>query len=139
MKNNISLALAKEQTDPKSLITQYNYNTLNQLTETLYQDGTTESQLYDKVGNVIKKYVYSRNCSSNDPDQYIEYLYDKIYRLKSIEYPALGLNNAIKKVEYNYDNNGNRTKMIEWLDASNKLGEISYSYNNRNWLRDDHL
>ncbi len=120
-------------TDPNDLVTTYTYNTLNQLERTDYHDGTEEKQEYDLVGNVISKHVYNRDGTDAD----ILYGYDNIYRLKTIEYPALDLNNAIKRVEYTYDDNGNRESMIEKNKDDATLGQIDYFYNNRNWLTED--
>ncbi|MCK4644580.1 RHS repeat protein [bacterium] len=120
-------------TDPRSKVTTYNYNTLNQLTDTLYPDGTTEFQTYDLIGNVETK--TDGNGKVNN------YSYDDIYRLREILYPGTAPERQIKKVAYEYDDNGNRTKMIEYkddtTDVDDVIGEISYTYNNRNWLTED--
>ncbi|MCB9298295.1 MAG: CIA30 family protein [Lewinellaceae bacterium] len=94
--------------------TTYEYDALNRLVAKSFA-GNSESFTYDPLGNKM--------ASSND-DILIAYSYDALSRLTSKT--VVDWN---KTIEYEYDDNGNRTKMV---DPSG--GETQYTYDGNNRL-----
>ncbi|NLW75402.1 MAG: RHS repeat-associated core domain-containing protein, partial [Methanomicrobiales archaeon] len=113
-------------------ITRYGYDSLNQLTNVTYPDGTTESFFYDSVGNRVQIYEngVAINYATNAMNQYTSvggqsFTYDANGNLISkteagktttYEYRA---DNRITKVitpddtwEYRYDPLGNRNQVV---------------------------
>jgi RHS repeat-associated protein len=107
--------------DANNLVSEYEYDTNNQLSQTFYGGKAspfkTVSFSYDKVGNLL---------TWNDGTYSANYLYDELYRIKSIttNYPF-----AAKTVSYTYDKAGNKKTLT---DAEGEV--VTYNYDTLNRL-----
>ncbi len=86
----------KTRTDYNGALTDYTYDALNRLKAISYPDTTTVSYTYDKL---------SRLQTATNENGTIDFDYNKMNRLTSVT-DVFG-----QAVDYNYDDNGNRTKL----------------------------
>lgn len=86
----------KHRTDYNGALTVYNYDALNRLKTITYPDATTVSYTYDKL---------SRLQTAANETGTIDFDYNKMNRLTSVT-DVFG-----QETHYNYDPNGNRTKL----------------------------
>ena len=86
----------KHRTDYNGATTIYGYDALNRLKTVNYPDTTTVSYTYDKL---------SRLQTANNENGTIDFNYNKMNRLTNVT-DVFG-----QVVDYNYDANGNRTKL----------------------------
>ncbi len=122
------------------VVSSYNYDSLGRKILTEYANGDKVEYQYDPVfrlTSIINKdssnvvisrfdYVYGKsvlNCISMDSqDGMHNYVYDKLFRLKSVDYPD---GYPFSDIQFNYDSTGNRTSSVS--------GEVvSYVVNNMN-------
>jgi RHS repeat-associated protein len=124
--------------DANNRVTEYEYNTSNQLIKVFYggkaSSVKTVTFAYDKVGNLF---------TWNDGAYSANYLYDELYRVKSLStnYPF-----GAKAISYTYDKVGNKKTLTNAegqvvtynYDTLNRLSELtsqetqvtSYEYDN---------
>lgn len=86
----------KHRTDYNGALTDYTYDGLNRLKTITYPDTTTVSYTYDKL---------SRLQTATNENGTVDFDYNKMNRLTSVT-DVFG-----QTVDYNYDANGNRTKL----------------------------
>lgn len=86
----------KHRTDYNGVLTVYDYDALNRLKAINYPDATTVTYSYDKL---------SRLQTASDQNGTIDFNYNKMNRLTT----ATDVYSQV--LEYNYDANGNRTKL----------------------------
>jgi YD repeat-containing protein len=79
----------------------YEYNTLGQLVRKETPDGAIERMLYDNAGNISRKSTYYFDGTSEVLDNYLDYSYDEMARLKRITAPYNG--GGLPLVKYYYD------------------------------------
>ncbi|WP_139488009.1 DNRLRE domain-containing protein [Brevibacillus dissolubilis] len=117
--NNSNLATVTATAGSTSLNTQYEYNSLNQVT-TLTQNGVRQGKfIYDERGNLISTMKGNKTYTASE--------YDDTNRIKSVKnYDASG--NLLDSYVYGYDESGNiasvttRTNTIQYqFDALNQL------------------
>lgn len=119
----------------------YSYNLDNTINRIDYNTGIEVNYGYDRdknitsminknpQGEIIKSFAYTYSNNGNqltkvENGQAITYTYDKVNRLKTVNYPGLGLET------YNYDGAGNRISKI-------LSGETTtYNYDSRNRMID---
>ena len=105
--------------------TQYRYDFLSRLIETIHSDGSHEKQLRDGEGNIIKVvHPNAYDAKTGDGDGTI-YDYDGENRLLRTRYPDGGVE------RFFYDGTGNRTKQVlpEQYDSNMDDGEgRTYTY-----------
>lgn len=107
----------KKRTDYNGAITTYTYDPLNRLKTISYPDTTTVSYTYDKL---------SRMQTAANENGTVNFDYNKMNRLTGVT-DVFG-----QTVDYNYDDNGNRTKLslntavaeTYRYDAVNRLTKI---------------
>ncbi len=100
--------------DANGNVTQYAYNTLNQVTATTLPLGQTSSQVYDGDGNVVQTTDFDGNT--------IKYKYDALNRLTEKLFPDGSM------VKYTY----NAASELTAVTDSN--GTTQFQYNDRGWL-----
>ncbi len=99
---------------------EYSYDGVDRLTHVMYDQGITEFQ-YDKVGN--REYASYVGGKYGVWDYHYENNSD---RLDYIELPPFG------KIDHEYDNNGNQTKMIQTVGKDTvRVADFTYDYENR--------
>ena len=105
--------------------TQYRYDFLSRLTETIYSDGSHEKQFRDGEGNIVKKvHPNAYDAKSGDGEGTV-YDYDGENRLLRIHYPDGGVE------RFFYDGAGNRIKHVlpEQYDSTKDDGDgWTYAY-----------
>ena len=97
--------LLSSKTDGNGHTTTYTYTALNQPSQTLYPDNTTESVTYDENGN-------TQTCTKADGTQ-IVYAYDWNNRLTDITYPRHANGTQLHATHFDYDADGRRTRMTD--------------------------
>lgn len=95
------------QTDGNKHITKYTRNVLEQVTEVVDPLGHKTTKEYDKAGNLTKVTDPLVRVSTK--------VYDAANRLKEIIYTSA---HTESKVQYEYDADGNRTKMVDATGTS---------------------
>lgn len=104
----------KRRTDYNGALTVYNYDALNRLKTITYPDATAVSYTYDKL---------SRLQTATNESGTIDFDYNKMNRLT-------GVTDVFnQQVDYNYDPNGNRTKL-----SLNAAAVATYRYDVLNRL-----
>lgn len=104
----------KHRTDYNGALTTYNYDALNRLKTITYPDANTVSYTYDKL---------SRLQTATNESGTIDFDYNKMNRLTSVT------DVFNHQVDYNYDPNGNRTKL-----SLNAVALATYRYDVLNRL-----
>ena len=133
------LGRTKTVSDDTSHVATYNYNPDSTISSVSYNTGINETYTYDRDKNItalvnrnpqggsISSYSYTYDYSGNqltksENGAVTAYTYDELNRLKTVNYPGLGLET------YTYDNAGNRLSKV--LGSEN----TTYAYDERNRL-----
>jgi RHS repeat-associated protein len=138
------------------VLASYGYDNASNLTATAYQNTVTSSYVYD-AGNRLTSlghYSYLMSAATTNPLSFpstlasfnytydnmnhrtgafegqgtVTYGYDKLYRLKSVQYPSTGPVSSMQthRQDYTYDPAGNRLTLVQQFEG--QTASLSYSY-----------
>ena len=137
----------KTVVDHKGGVTTYTYNAASYLIQTDFPNGTLERREYDPLnrlvyleskdsnGDVISSFRYTldetgnRTAVEEQDGRRVEYEYDALYRLIKEVIFEPGATEASRKIEYIYDEVGNRLSRIDSAD-----GTTIYTYDKNDRL-----
>ena len=106
------------KTDRNGETIEYEYDPLNRLIARIYPDGQRDTYLYDPKGNMLS----AKNAYGT-----IGLTYDEEDRIASTSNSEIGV-----VLGYTYDNNGNRTSLVDL--ESYGFGDVLYDYDKNNQL-----
>ncbi len=104
-------------TDPRNLITSYNYNALNELLSMSSPDTGNTTNTYDEVGNVLTK--------QDAKGQVTTYLYDALNRLTLITFADN------QTISYGYDQGVNGVGRLHTITDATGVTTYAYDVNGR--------